>query len=84
MIRLDVYSQTDLSVLYGIVMDDSSSIQILFSYPDSIRHKVLTASTYPQGIARISDVQKNSSTTLRNITSGYNRNKQTQLWDIAR
>ena len=80
----DVYSQSDVSFLYSLLADDSSSIQVLFSYPDSIRHEALIASTYPQGFTRLSEVQKISSTSFSDLISPYNRNKQNQIWNIAR
>ncbi|MDP2387113.1 MAG: hypothetical protein Q8M29_12125 [Bacteroidota bacterium] len=79
------YSQDKtLADLNDLVSRDSSSVLLLFSYPDSIRNDILIVSTYPQGLVKMEEIQKKSSESFRNVTTKYNRNKQKKLWEITR
>jgi adenylate kinase family enzyme len=83
-LQVNCYSQNDISALNKIIANDSASSHIIFNYPDSIRNAALIASTYPQGFSRLSEIQKKTSTSFKNLISTYSRNKQKQLWDISR
>ena len=80
-----MYAQDNtLADLHNLVTKDSSSLPVLFSYPDSIRNDILIVSTYPQGLVKLEEIQKKSSASFRNATSKYNRNNQKKLWEITR
>ncbi|MGZ4116703.1 MAG: hypothetical protein ACXVPY_04455 [Bacteroidia bacterium] len=81
--QIVAYSQNDAAALHALVLNDSSSAQSLFSYPDSIRNEILIASTYPQGFAKLGDIQKNTSTSFKNLVSKYNHTRQKQFWGIT-
>ena len=81
----NVFSQnTTLAELNRLMVKDSSSIPVLFSYGDSVRNAILIVSTYPQGLVKLEEVQKKSSDSFRSIISKYNRTKQKQLWEMTR
>lgn len=80
-----VFSQNvTLAELNRLMVKDSSSIPLLFSYSDSVRDAILMVSTYPQGLVKLEEVQKKSSASFKSITSKYNRTKQKQLWEMIR
>ena len=68
----------------NLVSKDSFVVTTLFSYPDSIYSAVLVASTYPQGFEKLSEIQKNSSSSFQKVISTFNRTRQKQLWEITR
>lgn len=79
-----LFSQSDVKIFDNLVSKDSSSVPVLFSYPDSVRNAILVASTYPQGFVRLNEIQKMSSASFKKIISQYNQRKQKQLWEITR
>jgi len=81
-IRVD--AQSDAAVLQTLLANDSSSLRIICSYPDSIRRFVYIAATYPQGFTRLSEIQKTSSASFKKLASTYSQNRQKQLWDLSR
>lgn len=80
----NVFSQSDAAILDKLIRDDSSSITLFFSYPDSIRSAIFLASTYPQGFVRLDEIQKSTSGSFQKIISKYDKNKQQQFYDISR
>lgn len=81
---LSLFSQNDAVIFDNLVLKDSSSIPILFSYPDTIRNAILVTSMYPQGFIRLNEIQKKSSASLKKTISTFTRNRQKQLWEITR
>lgn len=80
----NLFSQNDSELFNNMITRDSSSASILFSYPEDIRNTIYITSTYPQGFVRINEIQKKSSTSLKNAISSYSRNKQKEIWEITR
>jgi hypothetical protein len=78
------FSQNDAIIFDNLILKDSSSIPVLFAYPDTVRNAILVTSMYPQGFVRLSEVQKKSSNSLKKTISKFNRSKQKQLWEITR
>ena len=64
--------------------NDSSTIHLVFSYPEAIRENVFLAATYPQGFTRLEEIQKESAAAFKNVAAKFNQRKQKKLWDIAR
>lgn len=83
-ISSEIFSQNDIQLFNSLVSRDSSSIPLLFSYPDSIRNAILNTATYPQGFVRLNEIQKVSSASFLKAISKFSRNKQKQLWEITR
>lgn len=83
-ISINVFSQNDVATLQKIISKDSSSIPFLCSYPDSFRSAVLIASTYPQGLIRLEEIQKASSQAFQQAISKHKEDRQKQLWEIIR
>lgn len=80
-----IYSQVNINgELKEIASKDSSTIPVLFSYPDSIRDAILNVSTYPQGLVKLEEIQKKSSKAFKTVTSKVSKDKQKQLWEITR
>ncbi len=79
-----IYSQNDVATLNELISKDSSSIPVLFSYPDSIRNAIFITSTYPQGFVRLEEIQKNTSASFKAAVSKYKQSKQKELWEIIR
>lgn len=83
-LSVNVYSQNESIKLQELISKDSTSIPFICSYPDSFRKAVLIASTYPQGLIRLEEIQKASSKSFQQAISGYNDDRQKQLWEIIR
>lgn len=82
---VELHSQdNNLEELHKILSKDLSNITLLFSYPDTLRNAILITSTYPQGIVKLEEIQKKSSSSFKNIVSKYNISKQKQFWEITR
>jgi hypothetical protein len=79
-----VFAQNDAAALQSLLVNDSSSLRILFSYPDSVRQDIFAAATYPQGFTRLSEISKASNASFQKLASGYNQKRQKQLWEISR
>src|ERR1035437_3397420 len=84
MLSVNLFSQNDAQIFDNLVSNDSSSVPVLFSYPDSVRKAILFASTYPQGFVRLNEIQKISSAALKKTISKYSFSKQKYLWEITR
>lgn len=81
---IDLCAQNDGAAFDNLVLKDSSIVPALFSYPDSVYNPILIASTYPQGFARLSEIQKTSSDSFKKLISNYRHPKQKRLWEITR
>ncbi len=81
---LNIHSQDDFSSLQRLIGNDSSSVRLLFSYPESIRTVIFNVATYPQGFTRLEEIQKGTTASFKKAVSKYNQNKQKQLWDVTR
>lgn len=79
-----IFSQSDEVIFDNLVSKDSSSVPVLFGYPDTVRRAILVTSMYPQGFVRLNEIQKTSSASLKKAISNYSRSKQKQLWEITR
>lgn len=83
-ISTNLYSQNDASTLQNLISKDSSSIPFICSYPDSFRKATFIASTYPQGLIKLEEIQNTSSKLFQQAISKYNKDRQKQLWEIIR
>lgn len=70
--------------LRDLFYKDTTTLPLLFSYPDTIRASILTTSTYPQGLVQIEEIQKKSSASFKKSIAHYNRSRQKQLWEFTR
>lgn len=80
----NILAQSDAQAIHNMLLNDSSSLRLLFSYPDSSRQVIFSACTYPQGFTRLSEIQKTTAAAFQKLASGYSQKRQKQLWDISR
>jgi uncharacterized membrane protein YgcG len=79
-----IFSQSDDAIFNNLVSKDSSSVPVLFSYPDTVRRAIFVASMYPQSFVRLNEIQTASSASLKKTLSNYSRSQQKQLWELTR
>ena len=83
-ITIRLSAQNDTTDFQKILNEDSTTLSILFSYPDSIRNAILIASTYPQGFVKLDKIQNKTSSDFKEAISKYTRSRQKQLWELTR
>jgi hypothetical protein len=64
--------------------EDSSAIDALVLYPDSVRLDIFKACEYPAVIVNVASIQKNSSATFAEMVSGYTKEEQEDIWNMSR
>ncbi|WP_317897683.1 hypothetical protein [Aurantibacillus circumpalustris] len=79
-----VYGQGDVQDINKLLLNDSSSLRLLFTYPDSSRQVIFSACTYPSGFTQLSDVQKTTTSAFQKLALKYSQKRQEQLWEISR
>lgn len=79
-----IYSQNDATRFDDLVKKDSSIVPSLFSYSDSVYNSILVASTHPQVIVKLNEIQKTSSDSFKKLISTFNQKRQKELWEIIR
>lgn len=70
--------------LYQWMHNDSSDVNVIATYPETIRDAVFESATYPESVVRLSEIQMQSRDQFQKIVAPFSRSEQQQLWDITR
>src|ERR1035437_7282140 len=64
--------------------EDSSAINALVLYPDSVRINIFEACEYPAAIVNIAGIHKNLSNQFNDIVASYSKDEQENLYNLGR
>jgi hypothetical protein len=78
------FGEEDKTMLNSLAKEDSTGVYMLAGYPENLRISVFEASSMPQEIVKLKDIQRQSAGHFRLLLTKYPGGEQLKIWNLTR
>ena len=72
------------SLIKQVVKENQEAVNAIAMYPTETRKIIFEAAEYPEVIAKLNGMQKNSQNAFENLISSLSKEEQEKIWDMTR
>jgi len=72
------------TLLKQVVSENEDAVNAIAMYPRETRKIIFEASEYPEVIAKLNSMQKNSQDAFENLIAAYSKDEQEEIWNLTR
>jgi hypothetical protein len=72
------------SLLKKVIQENQETVDAIAMYPTETRRIIFEATEYPEVIAKLNEMQKNSQDAFEKLISSFNKDEQEKIWDLTR
>ena len=76
------FGDEDESAITRLFTEDSATVNTLAAYPGDIKDAALIATTTPQLITRLNDIQRRTNSQFINLVAPYPKDEQLRIWNM--
>ena len=74
----------DIDIIKEIALEEQEIIEALVLYPKEIRESIFEATTHPEVVIKLANVQSRTSTKFRELMLNYPEDVQKGIWEMTR
>lgn len=72
------------SLLKRVVQENQETVDAIAMYPTETRKIIFEATEYPEVIAKLNEMQKNSQDAFEKLISSFDKEEQEKIWNLTR
>jgi hypothetical protein len=72
------------SLLKQVIKENQETVDAIAMYPTETRKIIFEATEYPEVIAKLNAMQKNSQAAFENLISSFSKEEQEKIWNLTR
>jgi hypothetical protein len=74
----------DRALLKQVIQENQDAVDAIAMYPTETRKIIFQATEYPEIIAKLNSMQKNSETSFEKVISAFSKEEQEKFWNLTR
>jgi hypothetical protein len=72
------------SILKQVIKENQEAVDAIAMYPTETRKIIFEATEYPEVIAKLNAMQKNSQDAFEKLISSFSKEEQEKIWNLTR